>query len=542
MQITDYSEWKTLKEHFEKVKDTHLRQLFADDPKRGETFSLQFEDIFFDYSKNRITKETLDLLLKLPIAVKLQEAIEAMFTGQKINTTEDRAVLHIALRNRANSPILVDGKDVMPEVNKVLEQMRNFSNNIRSGEWKGYTGKQIKNIVNIGIGGSDLGPVMVYEALKAYSRDATSCVSTLRFISNVDATHFAEQTRDLNPEETLFIIASKTFTTEETMTNAHTAREWLLSTLKDEQAVSKHFVAVSTNTEKIQEFGIDPANMFIFWDWVGGRYSVDSSIGLSVMIALGPENFDKLLDGFNSMDTHFRKTSFEKNMPVILALLGIWYNNFFDAQTYAILPYDQYLHRFPAYLQQANMESNGKSVTKDGQRVTYQTAPIIWGEPGTNGQHAFYQLLHQGTKLVPADFIGFIESLNPIGDHQTKLMANLFAQTEALAFGKTAEELKREGVQEALIPHKTFEGNRPTNTLLIKKLTPYTLGQLIALYEHTIFVQGVIWQINSFDQWGVELGKILAKKILPELEGQGEQLSHDSSTNNLIRTYKACRK
>ncbi len=533
MQLTDYPEWKVLKEHFEKVKDLHLRHLFDEDPKRGETFSLQYEDIFLDYSKNRITKETLDLLLKLPIAVKLQEAIEAMFTGEKINTTEDRAVLHIALRNRSNSPILVDGKDVMPEVNNVLEQMRNFAKRVRSGEWKGHTGKQIKNIVNIGIGGSDLGPVMVYEALKNYSERNL----TVRFISNVDATNFAEQTRDLNPEETLFIIASKTFTTEETMTNAHTARAWLLDTIKDAHAVSKHFIAVSTNIEKVQEFGIDPANMFVFWDWVGGRYSVDSSIGMSIMLALGPENFDTLLDGFHSMDTHFRSASFEKNMPIILALLGIWYNNFFDAQTYAILPYDQYLHRFPAYLQQANMESNGKSVTKDGQKVTYQTAPIIWGEPGTNGQHAFYQLLHQGTKLVPADFIGFIESLNPIGDHQAKLMANLFAQTEALAFGKTAEELKREGVTDALIPHKTFEGNRPTNTLLIKKLTPYTLGQLIALYEHSIFVQGVIWQINSFDQWGVELGKILAKKIMPELERQEQQLSHDSSTNNLIRKF-----
>lgn len=537
MFITDYPEWKALQDHFEKVKDIHLRQLFAEDPNRGKAFSFQFEDIFFDYSKNRITKETLKLLLRLPIAVKLKEAIEAMFTGQKINTTEHRSVLHIALRNRTNSPILVDGKDVMPEVNNVLEQMRNFANNIRSGAWKGYTGKEIKNIVNIGIGGSDLGPVMMTEALKSYSDRNL----TLRFVSNVDATHFAEQTRDLNPEETLFIVASKTFTTEETMTNAHTARDWLLNSLKDEQSVSKHFVAVSTNTEKVQEFGIDPANMFVFWDWVGGRYSVDSSIGLSVMIAIGPENFDQLLDGFHSMDKHFREMPFERNMPVIMALLSIWYNNFFDAETYAILPYDQYLHRFPAYLQQAIMESNGKSVTKDGQRVTYQTSPIIWGEPGTNGQHAFYQLLHQGTKLVPADFIGFAQSLNPIGDHQVKLIANLFAQTEALAFGKTLEQLQEEGIPEELIPHKTFEGNRPTNTLFIKKLTPYTLGQLTALYEHSIFVQGVIWNINSFDQWGVELGKVLAKRILPELEQDGKELTHDSSTNNLINTYKQLR-
>lgn len=539
MQITDYPEWKALQEHFDKIKNLHLRQLFGDDPKRGETFSLQFEDIFLDYSKNRITAETLDLLLKLPIAVKLNEAIEAMFTGQKINTTENRAVLHIALRNKSNSPILVDGKDIMPEVNAVLEQMRKFANDIRSGAWKGHTGKQIKNIVNIGIGGSDLGPVMAYEALQAYSRDAINRGSTFRFVSNVDATHFAEQTRDLNPEETLFIIASKTFTTEETMTNAHTAREWLLHSLHDEQAVSKHFVAVSTNTEKVQEFGIDPANMFVFWDWVGGRYSLCSAIGLSVMAAIGPENFDAMLDGFHSMDTHFRTTPLEKNMPVILGLLGIWYNNFFDAQTYAILPYDQYLHRFPAYLQQGDMESNGKSVSKDGQRITYQTAPIIWGEPGTNGQHAFYQLLHQGTKLVPADFIGFAQSLNPIGDHQNKLMANMFAQTEALAFGKTADELRNEGIAEELIPHKTFEGNRPTNTLLIKKLTPYTLGQLISLYEHIIFVQGVIWQINSFDQWGVELGKILAKKIVPELEDANANIDHDSSTNNLISKFRS---
>lgn len=530
MQLTDYSEWKVLQNHFATIKDTHLRQLFDEDPKRGETFSLQTKHIYFDYSKNRITEETLKLLLQLATAVDLSTKIAEMFSGEKINTTENRAVLHTALRNRSNTPIFVDGKDVMIEINTVLEHMRSFSNKIRSGAWKGYTGKAIKNIVNLGIGGSDLGPVMVYEALKFY----TDKNLTVRFVSNVDATHFAEQTRDLNPEETLFIIASKTFTTEETMTNAHTARQWLIDKLTDEQAVSNHFVAVSTNTEKVQEFGIDPANMFVFWDWVGGRYSICSAIGLAVMIAIGSDNFDEMLDGFHAMDQHFRTTPLEQNLPVILALIGIWYNNFFDAQTYALLPYDQYLHRFPAYFQQGDMESNGKSVTKDGQRVNYQTGPIVWGESGTNGQHAFYQLLHQGTKLVPCDFIGCKESLNSIGDHHIKLMANFLAQTEALAFGKTAEELQKEGVQENLIPHKTFEGNRPTNTILIDKLTPYTLGQIIALYEHKIFVQGVIWNINSFDQWGVELGKILAKKILGELKDGKVAVHHDSSTNRLL--------
>ncbi len=532
--ISDSAAWKRLETQCSEVKNTHLRTLFAADPQRADSFSLQAGDWFLDYSKNRITSEIFHALVSLPEEAGLREAIDAMFSGQAINTTENRPVLHIALRNRSNTPILVNGQDVMPEVNRVLEQMTKFSNRIRSGEWTGYTGKPIKNIVNIGIGGSDLGPVMVYEALKFYADRSL----TVRFVSNVDATHFAEATRDLSPEETLFIIASKTFTTEETMTNAQTAREWLVAASKDEAAIAKHFVALSTNAEKVKAFGIDPANMFVFWDWVGGRYSVTSAIGLPVMIAIGPEKFLELLTGFHTMDNHFRVAPFAQNMPVILAMLGIWYNNFFGTETYALLPYDQYLHRFPAYFQQGDMESNGKSVTKAGERVPYQTGPVIWGEPGTNGQHAFYQLLHQGTKLIPADFIGFVQSLNKIGDHHQKLMANFFAQTEALAFGKTSEGLKAEGVDEKLIPHKTFEGNRPTNTLLAPKLTPNTLGQLIALYEHKIFVQGIIWNVNSFDQWGVELGKVLAKKILGELQA-GEAPNHDCSTNMLIKKFQS---
>lgn len=534
MLLTDLPEWKKLQSHFENIKDVHLRELFEDE-KRAGTFSLQAEDIYLDFSKNRITKETLSLFFDLLRTIGLEEKIQAMFSGQKINTTEDRAVLHIALRNTDNTPILVDGKDVMPEVNFVLSHMRKFATAIRTGEWTGYSGKKIKNIINIGIGGSDLGPVMVYEALKYYSdRDLI-----MRFVSNVDSTHFVEATRDLDPEETLFIVASKTFTTEETMTNAFSAREWLLASSKDETSVAKHFVALSTNAEKVQEFGIAKENMFQFWDWVGGRYSLTSSIGLSVMIAIGPENFEELLKGFHAMDMHFKTTPLEENMPVLLAILGIWYNNFFGAQTEAILPYEQYLQYFPAYFQQGDMESNGKSVTKEGERVNYQTGPIIWGAAGTNGQHAFYQLIHQGTKFIPCDFITFAKTLNPLGDHHDKLVANVFAQTEALAFGKTKEELEKEGITESLIPHKTFEGNHVTNTLLLPLLTPHTLGQLIALYEHKIFVQGIVWDIDSFDQWGVELGKVLAKRILGEIKSGEKNLSHDVSTNSLMKKYQS---
>lgn len=534
MILTDLPEWGALEHHKLEMQKKTLRELFAADPERGEKFTSEAKGIYLDYSKNLITDETLLLLIKLAEARNVKQAVQAMFNGEKINTTENRPVLHIALRNRSTTPILVDGQDVMPEINRVLEQMREFSRKIRSGEWTGHTGKKIKNIVNIGIGGSDLGPVMAYEALKPY----TDRTITVKFISNIDGTHFTETVRDLYPEETLFIIASKTFTTDETMTNAQSARTWLLNSFNNEAAVAKHFVAVSTNADKVREFGIDEANMFVFWDFVGGRYSLTSAIGLPVMIAIGPEHFDHMLDGFHAMDQHFQTTPLEKNMPLILALLGIWYNNFFDYQTHAILPYDQYLHRFPAYFQQGDMESNGKGVTKEGTFVGYETGPIIWGEPGTNGQHAFYQLLHQGTKIIPADFIGFAESQNPVGEHHMKLMANLFAQTEALAFGKTAEQVRNEGVDEQLIPHKTFLGNRPTNTILAKKLTPETLGKLIALYEHKIFVQGVIWGINSFDQWGVELGKVLAKNIYTELKEHTEDLKHDSSSNNLIKKYR----
>ncbi len=537
-RLNERPEWKKLVSHSKSIKKKHLRELFAEDPKRAKKFSLQVGDLFLDYSKNRVVGRTMIYLQALAESAGLQAAIAAMFAGEKINATENRAVLHVALRNRSNTPILVDGQDVMPEVNAVLERMRAFSRRVRSGGWTGHTGKRIRNIVNIGIGGSDLGPVMAYEALKPYSDRAL----TVRFVSNVDATHFAECTRDLDPEETLFIVASKTFTTQETMTNAETAKAWALAKLKEPAAVAKHFVAVSTNAAKVSAFGIDTANMFGFWDWVGGRYSLTSAIGLPLMLAIGPENYDDLLDGFHAMDRHFAEAPLAKNMPVLLGLLGVWYNNFFDAQSQAILPYDQYLSRFAAYFQQGDMESNGKTITKGGERVDWQTGPIIWGEPGTNGQHAFYQLIHQGTKLIPCDFIGFCRSHNPIGDHHAKLMSNFFAQTEALAFGKSAEECRAEGVPEALVPHKTFEGNRPTNTILAQKLTPHVLGQLIALYEHKIFVQGVIWDIFSFDQWGVELGKVLANRILPELTAPQEpDLKHDASTNALIQRFRKLR-
>ena len=534
--LTTRPEWKELSKHWKKIESEHLRDLFSTDPQRAETFSMTACDLLLDYSKNRITGETMQRLVELAEAAELRIKIEAMFTGEKINRTEDRAVLHTALRAPRTAKVLVDGEDVIPGVHEVLDRMADFSNRIRSGAWKGYTGKPIKNVVNIGIGGSDLGPVMAYEALKPYSQRNL----TIRFVSNVDGTHIAEAVRDLNADETLFIVASKTFTTQETMTNAETARTWLLAALKDKSAVAKHFVALSTNAAEVSKFGIDTANMFGFWDWVGGRYSLCSAIGLPVMIAIGPENFRKMLAGFHAMDCHFRTASVEKNMPVILALLGIWYNNFFDAATQAILPYDQYLSRFAAYFQQGDMESNGKSITRDGKRVEWQTGPVIWGEPGTNGQHAFYQLIHQGTKLIPCDFIGFAKSQNPLGDHHAKLMANFFAQTQALAFGKTADELKAEKTPVELIPHKTFEGNRPTNTIMAEKLTPEVLGQLIALYEHKIFTQGVIWDIFSFDQWGVQLGKVLASAILPELES-ASKLKHDSSTNKLIQWFRAHR-
>lgn len=534
-KLTDTPQWQALQANFEEIKNLHLREIFSQDPNRGEELVIEFQDLYLDYSKNRITRKTLNLLVDLAKSCEVEKRRDEMFSGEKINFTENRAVLHIALRNRSGNPILVDGKNIMEDILRVLAQMKNFSEKIRSGEFKGFSGKPIKNIINIGIGGSDLGPVMAYEALKHYSQDNL----VIRFISNIDATDFYEKTKDLNPEETLFIIASKTFTTLETMTNAQTAKDWILKSSGDPQSIASHFVALSTNTEKVKEFGINTENMFEFWDWVGGRYSLCSAIGLSVMIAIGYEKFMELLDGFFAMDEHFKNTPLEKNMPVILALLGIWYNNFFNFQTHAILPYEQYLHRFPAYFQQGDMESNGKFIDKDNKRVDYQTGQLIWGEPGTNGQHSFYQLLHQGTKIVPSDFIGFKESLNKIGDHHIKLMANFFAQTEALAFGRTLEEVRSEGVEENLALHKTFEGNRPTNSMLISKLTPKTLGVLIALYEHKIFVQGVIWGINSFDQCGVELGKALANKILSELNNPSIGLSHDSSTNTLIEKFRS---
>jgi len=532
-QLNKRPEWKALSRHWKKIESRHLRDLFTENPKRAEIFSLNACDLLLDYSKNRVSAETVERLVSLAEAVGLREKIEAMFTGEKINRTEDRAVLHTALRAPRDTEVFVDGENVIPGVHEVLDRMENFAGRIRSGEWRGYTGKPIRNIINIGIGGSDLGPVMAYEALKSYTQREL----TVRFVSNVDGTHIAEAVRDLDPEETLFIVASKTFTTQETMTNAQSAKEWALAALKDEAAVAKHFVALSTNAEEVSAFGIDTANMFGFWDWVGGRYSLCSAIGLPVMIAIGPENFRLMLAGFNAMDNHFRTAPFEENMPVILALLGIWYNNFFGAETQAILPYDQYLSRFAAYFQQGDMESNGKYISQAGKKVEWQTGPIIWGEPGTNGQHAFYQLIHQGAKLIPCDFIAFAKSQNPLGDHHAKLMANFFAQTEALAFGKTAEALKAENTPEELIPHKTFEGNRPTNSIMAEKLTPEVLGQLIALYEHKIFTQGMIWNIFSFDQWGVQLGKILASAILPELESDAA-LNHDSSTNRLIEYFR----
>ena len=534
-QLTKRAAWNALESHYSKIRDLHLRQLFADDPQRGERLNAEAVGIYFDYSKHRITDETLRLLLQLAEESGLRDRIDAMFHGEKINVTEKRAVLHVALRTPKGESIVVDGENVIPRVHAVLEKMAGFSNRIRNGECKGHTGKTIRTIINVGIGGSDLGPVMAYEALRHYSqRDLT-----FRFVSNIDGTDFAEATEGLNAEETLFIISSKTFTTQETMTNARTARDWALKALKNPAAVAKHFVAVSTNATEVSAFGIDTANMFEFWDWVGGRYSMDSAIGLSTMIAIGPENFRAMLDGFHQMDEHFRTAPFERNLPVLMALLGIWYNNFFDMETVAVLPYEQYLKRFPAYLQQLTMESNGKHVTLEGSEVNYQTGPIYWGEPGTNGQHSFYQLIHQGTKLIPCDFIVFADALNPLGRHHDLLMANVLAQSEALAFGKTPQEVLAEGTPAWLVPHRSFEGNRPSSTILLERLTPTALGKLIALYEHCVFTQGAIWQVDSFDQWGVQLGKILAERIIPELENTTEpQLTHDSSTNNLIRRYR----
>ena len=527
--------WKNLTAHYKKVRELHLRKLFAEDPKRGELMTAEAVGLFLDYSKNRITTETLKLLTKLAEESGLRGRIDAMFRGDKINLTEKRAVLHIALRAPRDASILVDGENVVPKVYAVLDHMANFANRVRSGEWKGYTGKRMRNVVNVGIGGSDLGPVMAYEALKYYAERTM----TFRFVSNIDGTDFAESVRDLDPSETLFIISSKTFTTLETMTNAQAARAWLLAGLGgDEKSVAKHFVAVSTNAAEVTKFGIDTANMFEFWDWVGGRYSMDSAIGLSTMIAIGPENFLAMLSGFHQMDEHFRTAPFESNLPVLMGLLSIWYNDFFGAQTVAVLPYEQYLKRFPAYLQQLTMESNGKHVTLDGKEV-HETGLIYWGEPGTNGQHSFYQLIHQGTRLIPCDFIAFSRPLNRLGRHHDMLMANVCAQTEALAFGKTPEQVGAEGTPEWLVPHRVFEGNRPSNTILAKQLTPETLGQLVALYEHSVFTQGAIWNIDSFDQWGVELGKVLAQRIIPEIESKTEpKLAHDSSTNNLISYYR----
>jgi glucose-6-phosphate isomerase len=530
------SAWGALERHYRKMADRHLRQLFAEDRERGERFTVEAAGVYLDYSKNRITDETVKLLLQLAQESGLRERIDAMFRGEKINVTENRAGLHVALRTPRGATILHDGENVVPRVHSVLDKMADFANRLRSGAWKGHTGKRIRNVINVGIGGSDLGPVMAYEALRHYSERNM----TFRFVSNVDGTDFAEAVRDLHPAETLFIISSKTFTTLETMTNARTARDWLLASLNaDESAVTRHFVAVSTNGKEVAEFGIDTANMFGFWDWVGGRYSMDSAIGLSTMLAIGPDNFRAMLDGFHEMDEHFRTAPFERNLPVLLGLLGVWYTDFFGAQTVAVLPYEQYLKRFPAYLQQLTMESNGKHVTLDGHRVDYDTGPIYWGEPGTNGQHSFYQLIHQGTRLIPCDFIAFAQSLNPLGRHHDMLLANVFAQAEALAFGKTEEEVKAEGTPDWLLPHRLFEGNRPSNTILLDRLTPAALGKLVALYEHSVFTQGTIWQIDSFDQWGVELGKVLAQRIVPQLESAAEpKLEHDSSTNALIRHYR----
>jgi glucose-6-phosphate isomerase len=528
--------WKALASHYKTTSKLHLRQLFSDDPKRGQRMAVEAVGLYLDYSKNRVTDETLKLLLQLAEESGLRARIDAMFSGEKINITEKRAVLHTALRAPKDASIVVDGKNVVPEVHAVLDGMADFSNRVRSGEWKGHTGKRIRNVINIGIGGSDLGPVMAYEALRYYSERSM----TFRFVSNVDGTDFAEAVQGLDPAETLFVVSSKTFTTLETMTNAHTARAWSLAGLGgDESSVAKHFVAVSTNAAEVAKFGIDTANMFGFWDWVGGRYSMDSAIGLSTMVAIGPDNFRAMLDGFHQMDEHFRTAPFEANLPVLMGLLALWYNDFFGAQTVAVLPYEQYLKRFPAYLQQLTMESNGKHVTLVGKPVARDTGPIYWGEPGTNGQHSFYQLIHQGTRLIPCDFIAFGKPLNQVGRHHDMLLANVFAQTEALAFGKTPEQVKAEGTPDWLVPHRVFEGNRPSNTILAERLTPEVLGKLVSLYEHSVFTQGVIWNIDSFDQWGVELGKVLAQRIIPELENAPEpMLNHDSSTNTLIRRYR----
>ncbi len=537
--LTRRKAWKALRIHYKKIAKIHLRKLFADDSKRGERLTLEAAGLFLDYSKNRITDQTIKLLLQLADESRLRQRIDAMFSGEKINITEKRAVLHVALRAPKDSSIFVDGENVVPGVHAVLEKMSRFCDRVRIGTWKGHTGKRIRNVINIGIGGSDLGPVMAYEALKHYSDRAL----TFRFVSNVDGTDFAEAVRDIDPAETLWIVSSKTFTTLETMTNAHTARDWTLKGLGgDEKSIAKHFVAVSTNAAEVTKFGIDTANMFEFWDWVGGRYSMDSAIGLSTMLAIGPDNFQAMLSGFHLMDEHFRTAPFQQNLPVLMGLLSIWYGDFFGAQTSGVFPYEQYLKRFPAYLQQLTMESNGKHVTLDGTHVNYQTGAIYWGEPGTNGQHSFYQLIHQGTELIPCDFIAFAQSLNPVGRHHDMLLANVFAQAEALAFGKTPEQVKKEGTPDWLVPHRVFEGNRPSNTILMDKLTPEALGKLVALYEHSVFTQGTIWHINSFDQWGVELGKALAQRIIPEIESATEpKLAHDSSTNSLIRRYRKLR-
>jgi glucose-6-phosphate isomerase len=539
LPLTTRQAWKALEDHFGTIRGVHLRTLFADDPTRGERLTAEAVGIYLDYSKNRVNEETVALLCRLAEECGLRERIDAMFRGDKINLTENRAVLHVALRAPRGISMVVDGKDVVPEVHAVLDRMADFSNRVRSGAWQGHTGKRIRNVINIGIGGSDLGPVMAYEALKHYSDRSMS----FRFVSNIDGTDLVEATRDLDAAETLFIVSSKTFTTLETMTNAESARQWLLERLGgDAAAVASHFVAVSTNAGKVSEFGIDTANMFGFWDWVGGRYSMDSAIGLSTMLAVGPENFRALLDGFRQMDEHFRTAPFERNLPVLMGLLTVWYTDVFGAETVAVLPYEQYLKRFPAYLQQLTMESNGKHVTREGSGVSYPTGPVYWGEPGTNGQHSFYQLIHQGTRLIPCDFIAFSHALNRLGRHHDMLLANVFAQTEALAFGKTREEVKAEGTVDSLVPHRVFEGNRPSNTILAERLTPETLGKLVALYEHSVFTQGAIWDIDSFDQWGVELGKVLAQRIIPELESETEPtLRHDSSTNNLIRRHRRLR-
>ena len=531
--LFDRKAWQALTAHHEEFESKQLKDLFLSDPGRGARYTAEAAGLFLDYSKNRVDDTTLKLLVELAEECGLKDKIEAMFRGDKINVTEGRAVLHVALRAPKDESIVVDGQDVVPEVHQVLDKMSGFADKVRSGEWKGFTGKRIRNVVNIGIGGSDLGPVMAYEALRHYSDREM----TFRFVSNVDGTDFVEAVRDLSADETLFLVASKTFTTQETMTNAHSAREWALATLKDDAAIAKHFVAISTNAKEVAKFGIDTENMFGFWDWVGGRYSMDSAIGLSTMVAIGPDNFRAMLDGFHAMDVHFRTTPFEKNLPVLMGLMTVWYTDFFDAQTMAILPYEQYLKRFPAYLQQLTMESNGKHVTLAGEHVSTETGPIYWGEPGTNGQHSFYQLIHQGTRLIPCDFIGFFKSLNPLGRHHDMLMANVFAQAEALAFGKTAEQVKAEGTADWLVPHRVFEGNRPSNVILAEELTPKLLGTLVALYEHSVFTQGAIWDIDSFDQWGVELGKVLATRILGELEGNAE-LTHDTSTNALIERYQ----